>query len=64
MHNEDKDQKLTDVPPLFALCVVVTVIGLIVALSVGAPVQVTGSLAGAATALLAALAVYIRRHLN
>jgi hypothetical protein len=64
VHNEDKNQKLTDGPPLVALCVVVTVIGLIVALSVGAPVQVTGLLAGAAAALLAALAVYIRRTLS
>jgi hypothetical protein len=54
------DHKLSDVPPLAAICVVVTAIALIVALSVGAPALVTGSLAG----LLAALGLYIRQILR
>ena len=60
MSNEDKKQKLTDIPPSTAICVVVTAIALIVALSVGAPALVTGSLAG----LLAAFGLYIRQILR
>jgi hypothetical protein len=58
--DEDKKQKLTDIPPLAAVCIVTTAIGLIVGMSVGAPIEVTGPLAG----LLAALAVYIGQTLR
>lgn len=57
MSNEDKKQKFTDIPPLAAVCLVVTLIGLIVALLVKAPIQVTTTL----VALLTALAVYLKR---
>jgi hypothetical protein len=58
--DEDQRQKFADVPPFATLCLVTTMIGLIVALLVEAPILVTGSLAG----LLAALALYIRRTLG
>jgi hypothetical protein len=58
--NEDKNQKLNDLPPLFTLCLVVTVIGLIVALMANAAVQVVVPI----VTLLGALALYVWRHLN
>jgi hypothetical protein len=58
--NEDRKQKLSDVPPLATVCIVATTIALIVALMANAPILVTGSLA----ALLAALGLYIKRTLS
>jgi hypothetical protein len=58
--NEDKKQKLSDVPPLATVCIVTTTFVLVVALLVGAPIPVTASLG----ALLAALALYIKRTLS
>ena len=60
MSNEDKKQKLSDVPPLATVCIVTTTFVLVVALLVGAPIQVTAPLA----ALLAALALYIKQVLK
>ena len=60
MRNEDGEHKLSDVPPLATVCIVVAAITLIVALLVGASIEVKASLA----ALLAALALYIRRTLR
>jgi hypothetical protein len=58
--DEDKKQKLADIPPLAAICVVATAITLVVALMANASIEVRASLA----ALLAALALYIRRTLG
>jgi 1,4-dihydroxy-2-naphthoate octaprenyltransferase len=59
--NEDNKQKLSnDIPPFATLSIVVTIIGLIVALMAKAPFQVIAALA----ALLAALAIYIRGTLR
>jgi hypothetical protein len=60
MPNEDGKHKLSDVPPLATVCIVTTTFVLVVALLVGAPVQVTAPLA----ALLAALGLYIKRTLS
>lgn len=61
MSNEDNKQKLSnDIPPFATLSIVVTIIGLIVALMAKAPFQVIAALA----ALLAALAIYIRGTLR
>jgi hypothetical protein len=60
LQNEDRKQKLSDVPPLAAICVVAALFVLIVALLVDASIEVKASLA----ALLAALALYIKRTLN
>ena len=59
MSNQDKKQKLSDVPPLATVCIVTTAFVLVVAL-VGAPVVVTSLLA----ALLAALGLYIKKTLG
>jgi 1,4-dihydroxy-2-naphthoate octaprenyltransferase len=59
--NEDNKQKLSnDIPPFATLSIVVTIIGLIVALMADAPFQVIAALA----ALLGALAFYIKRTKN
>ena len=61
MSNEDNKQKLSnDIPPFATLSIVVTIIGLIVALMADAPFQVIAALA----ALLGALAYYIKRTKN
>jgi hypothetical protein len=58
--NKNGKSQLSDVPPLATVCIVVTTIGLIVALLVEAPIVVTGSLAG----LLVALGAYIKKVLS
>jgi hypothetical protein len=58
--DEDKKQKLTDIPPLAAICIIATTFALFGALLLSAPVQVTGPIAG----LLAALGLYIKKALS
>jgi hypothetical protein len=60
MPNKDRRHELPDVPALTAVCTVTTIIALIVALVVEAPVLVTTALA----VVLIALGLYIRRTLN
>jgi hypothetical protein len=53
---DDKRPRLSDVPPLATVCIVTAIIALIVTVLAGAPIQVTGSLAG----LITALGLYIK----
>lgn len=57
---DDERPRLSDLPPLATVCTVTAIIALIVTVLAGAPIQVTGALAGLSTAL----GLYIKNALR